>query len=284
MDRIPKAFLSYAWEGDYMKEWVKSFAIRLRADGVESILDQWETVPGDHLSSFMERAVRESDFVVVVCTPTYKRKSDQGIGGVGYEGSIMTGELVTGASRRKFIPTLRLGTWTEAAPSWLLGSFYVDLTGDPFSENSYKELLDTVLDRREKAPPVGVSTPEPLPPRAIDLPEKAAEQTELESVEPSTWPYVWKQLVDQEPGDPELLHAARLWLHKNTDQKAWSFVWEELARSHDKDPELRELAFRWLLENRDQPSWALVWRRLAELNPGSPEISALGKQYLREAW
>ena len=259
-----------------MKTWVKSLATQLRMDGIDVILDQWEASLGDQLSSFMEGSIRDSDFVVVVCTPTYKDKSDQGMGGVGYEGSIMTGELVTGASRRKFIPALRLGTWAKAAPSWLLGSFYVDLTGDPFKLNAYKELLDTVLDQREKAPPVGTPLPDPLPPRVVELPEQGTRQTELETVEPSTWAYAWKQLVDQAPGDRELLNAARPWLHKNTNQKTWPFVWEEFARINYNDSELRELAIQWLLDNRDQPAWAFVWRRLAELNPGSPKITELG--------
>ena len=151
---IPKVFISYAWENNDHKSWVKQLAVRLRGEGVETILDQWELAPGDQLSVFMERAVRTCDFVLIVCTPAYRDKSDNRTGGVGYEGDIMTAEVSTGADRRKFIPLLRADTWKLAAPSWLRGSYYIDLRGKPYSEDNYNDLLHTVLDRREKAPAV----------------------------------------------------------------------------------------------------------------------------------
>lgn len=150
----PRVFISYAWESDEHRSWVKSLAARLRDDGVESVLDQWELAPGDQLPRFMERSVRESDFVLVVCTPKYQEKSDGRIGGVGYEGDIMAAEIATGADRRKFIPLLRSEAWAAAAPSWLRGSYYLDVRGAPYSDENYSELIDTLHGRREKATPV----------------------------------------------------------------------------------------------------------------------------------
>ena len=150
----PKVFISYAWENTDHKIWVKQLAIRLRKDGVEAVLDQWELAPGDQLSTFMERSVRTSDFVLIVCTPTYRNKSDNRTGGVGYEGDVMTAEVVNGTDRRKFIPLLRSDTWKQAAPSWLSASYYIELRGEPYSEDNYNDLLNTVLDRRETAPEV----------------------------------------------------------------------------------------------------------------------------------
>lgn len=151
---VPKVFISYAWENIGHKGWVKQLAAQLRRDGVETILDQWELVPGDQLSAFMERSVRTSDFVLIVCTPTYRDKSDSRTGGVGYEGDIMTAEVATGTDRRKFIPLLRTDSWKLAAPSWLRGSYYIDLRGEPYFKDNYIDLLNTVLERREKAPAI----------------------------------------------------------------------------------------------------------------------------------
>jgi hypothetical protein len=150
----PKAFISYAWESDEHRAWVKLLAAKLRTDGIETVLDQWELAPGDQLPYFMERSVRTSDFVLIVCTPAYQEKSDGRQGGVGYEGDIMAAEVATGADRRKFIPLLRSDAWTSAAPSWLRGSYYLDVRGEPYSDANYIELVDTLLGRREKAPPV----------------------------------------------------------------------------------------------------------------------------------
>lgn len=149
----PKVFISYAWEDD-LKTWVLDFATRLRSDGINAILDQWETAPGDQLPEFMEKSVRESDFVVFVCTPTYKRKSDRRKGGVGYEGHIITGEVFQKNNHRKFIPVLRKGKSNTALPSWAISKYYIDFRGEPYSETSYQHLLDTLFGKSPTAPPL----------------------------------------------------------------------------------------------------------------------------------
>src|SRR5271166_1615700 len=152
---VPKTFISYSWDDDAHKEWVKQLATRLRADGVNVTLDRWPSAPGDQIPEFMERAVRENDFVIVVCTPRFKERSDGRGGGVGYEGDIMTAYAFTGGDKRKFIPVLRRGSWSEAAPTWLLGRAKIDLSRDPYSESEYEELLRTLHGAREEAPPIG---------------------------------------------------------------------------------------------------------------------------------
>jgi hypothetical protein len=103
-DTPPTVFLSYSWDNEEHKAWVKKLAARLRSDGVSVVLDQWELQPGDRLPIFMEAAIRENDFVLIVCTPHYKERSEARQGGVGYEGDIMTGELLGTRNERKFIP------------------------------------------------------------------------------------------------------------------------------------------------------------------------------------
>jgi hypothetical protein len=151
----PKAFVSYSWDDDAHKDWVKQLATRLRKDGVEVTLDRWHAAPGDQIPLFMERAARENSFVIAICTPKFKERSDERKGGVGYEGDIMTAYALKGGDEKKFIPVLRRGSWNEAAPTWLLGRAYVDLSRDPYSESQYQELLQTLLGTREKAPRVG---------------------------------------------------------------------------------------------------------------------------------
>ena len=71
----------------------------------------------------MEKEIAKNDYVLIVCTPNYRLKSDERLGGVGYEGDIMTAEVLTKGNHRKFIPVLALGTWVESAPSWLKGKY-----------------------------------------------------------------------------------------------------------------------------------------------------------------
>ncbi len=96
----PRAFMSYSWDEESHKAWVKSLSARLRGNGVDLTLDRWAVEPGDQLPRFMETSVRENDFVVIICTPNYKWRSDNRHGGAGYEGDIMTGEVFAGKDQR----------------------------------------------------------------------------------------------------------------------------------------------------------------------------------------
>lgn len=160
-------FISYSWDNDAHKAWARDLATRLRSSGIEVVLDQWHLVPGDQLTQFMESAVRDSEFVLIICTPRYKARSDNRTGGVGYEGDIMTAEVLTTRSERKFIPILRSGAWAEAAASWLAGKYYVNLSTNPYSELQFDDLLTTLHGTRPKAPPVGASPTHRKPPPSL---------------------------------------------------------------------------------------------------------------------
>ena len=150
----PKAFISYSWDTDAHKQWVAKLATDLRRDGVEAILDQWAAVPGDQLTAFMEKEIRENDYVLIICTPNYCLKSDTRKGGVGYEGDIMTAEVLSEGNHRKFIPILAQGTWDKSAPTWLKGKYYIDLSSDDKYTANYSDLTATLLGTRPLAPPV----------------------------------------------------------------------------------------------------------------------------------
>lgn len=151
----PKVFISYSWDNAQHRKWVRGLATKLRTDGIETILDQWHVSPGDRLPAFMESAIRDSDYVLLVCTPRYKAKADDRSGGVGYEGDIITGELFALGNSRKFIPVLRNDDWKNSAPSWLLPSSYIDLRGKGYGAEQYKKLVSTLHGERTQPPPIG---------------------------------------------------------------------------------------------------------------------------------
>jgi hypothetical protein len=76
--------------------------------------------------------------VLVICREGYKRRFDERIGGAGYEGQIITGEILAAAGP-KFIPVLRQGDWTTAVPTALTGVYGVDLREE--LEKPYQELV-----------------------------------------------------------------------------------------------------------------------------------------------
>jgi hypothetical protein len=105
-------------------------------------LDQWDLFPGSDMLSFMETCVRESDYVVLVCTPAFAVKANKGVGGVGYEKTIVSGELFYANSRPgKFVPVLRLGEPSQALPSYLSSKMFVDFRNDVNFAASCEELL-----------------------------------------------------------------------------------------------------------------------------------------------
>jgi hypothetical protein len=166
----PRAFISYAWDTPEHQAWVRTLAARLRADGVNVTLDQWALRPGDQLPHFMEESVRENDYIFVICTPRYAERSNNRQGGVGYEGDIMTATLMNDRNQRKFIPILRSGTPDNSIPTWLQGKYRVNLTGDPYNDDQYHDLLTTIHGLRPTPPPIG---PAPTLPQRTPTPTTA---------------------------------------------------------------------------------------------------------------
>jgi hypothetical protein len=134
-----RVFISYSWDSDEHKTWMLAFAKRLRDDGIDAIIDQLHLPLGARSPQFMEQSVRECSRVLVVCTEVYKRRFDNREGGAGYEGHIITGEIINEVGENKFIPILRSGDWKTAMPTALSGAHGVDLRLD--SDSEYKRLV-----------------------------------------------------------------------------------------------------------------------------------------------
>ena len=153
----PRVFISYSHDDKDHKAWVTTFATRLRENGVDVVLDQWDTEPGDDLAKFMERSVRESDRVLMICTEKYVRKVDDGKGGAGYEAMIVSAELIADQGMNKFIPVVRQMAKDKAVPISLGTRKYIDLSADrEDEEDQFSELLKSI-HRVLKAskPPLG---------------------------------------------------------------------------------------------------------------------------------
>ena len=138
-------YLSYSWDNAAHMDWVSRFAFRLKANGLKVVVDQWNTKLGNSLTHFMETAVSSSDFVLLICTPNYKKRADARKGGVGYEQDLMTAERLVEGNHDKFIPVLREGVWRNALPTWIAGHLGVDLRGDTYAEDNFQNLVEHLL-------------------------------------------------------------------------------------------------------------------------------------------
>lgn len=154
---VPKCFISYSWDSPSHKDWVRSLAENLQKNGVHSYLDQWDVSLGDKLPQFMETSVRESDFVLLVCTAKFAEKANSGKGGVGYETSIVTGEIYSeSTSDTKFVALLREGGPNDSLPSFLKSKAYLDFRSDDNFDKNIEALLRHIFkEPKYVRPPLG---------------------------------------------------------------------------------------------------------------------------------
>src|ERR1022692_3492758 len=72
----PRVFISYSHDTPAHESTVLALSDRLRSDGIDTILDQYETFPPQGWPLWTEQQVQTADFVLVVCTQTYRRRAD----------------------------------------------------------------------------------------------------------------------------------------------------------------------------------------------------------------
>jgi hypothetical protein len=141
MAEHPKVFISYSHDTPEHKQWVSELGAKLRHNGVDTILNQWDLGLGDDLTLFMERGIRDSDRVLVICTDSYVSKANAGKGGVGYERLIVTAQLVQDLGTDKFIPIIRQASGEEKTPTFLGTRVYIDFRNDSQFESEFNKLL-----------------------------------------------------------------------------------------------------------------------------------------------
>lgn len=143
----PKCFISYSWDSKEHQDWVRRLAETLHMNGVETQLDQWDLKPGQDMTAFMEYSIRSSNFVLLICTENYATKSNDGSGGVGYEKSIVTGEIFTTTFEQiKYIPVLKGNDAKTSLPSFLKAKLYIDFREESNFGENIEELLRTIYN------------------------------------------------------------------------------------------------------------------------------------------
>jgi hypothetical protein len=153
--RPPKVFISYSWDSPEHNQWVAGLATLLRQKGIDAILDQWHVQPGEDVGLFMERSVRESDRVLVICTESYVDRARKRKGGVGYEHGMVTGELMRNVETSKFIPVVRQSIDPPELPTEFGSRLYVDLRDSAAFSDNLEALVQTLHNVPRPIPPIG---------------------------------------------------------------------------------------------------------------------------------
>lgn len=153
--KTPRAFISYSHDNLEHKKWVLELAIRLRNNGIDAILDQFELRAGDDLPHFMETNLESADKIVMVCTQRYIEKANSGEGGVGYEKMIITSSQLKKIDENKVIPIIRQHGENNV-PTFLKTKLYINFSITDDFESSYDDLVRTIHNSPLfKKPPVG---------------------------------------------------------------------------------------------------------------------------------
>jgi len=221
----PKVFISYSHDSDEHRERVLALSERLRADGLETILDQYlNGSPLQGWPRWMLDQIDAADSVLVVCTQTYYRRfrghEEPGKGkGGDWEGALITQEIYDARSRTlKFIPVFLSAVVNEWIPEPLRSVNYYALT----SESEYQSLYDFLLEQAGVEPgQVGTLKPRA---RRKGKPLTFTEEPQTHAVTADI-----SRIVKYAPAEL---------IGRETETKLLSEAWDQAVRGEKKRPHI----------------------------------------------
>jgi nucleoside phosphorylase len=150
----PKVFISYSHDSQEHMEQVLKLANRLRADGIDCNIDQYENSPAEGWQRWMLNQVKAADHVLIVCTQQYDRRfrgqEETGKGkGVTWEGGVIIQELYDAQREElKFIPVFFTAEDAEFIPSPLRSATFYRLDTTDGYERLYRRITNQPRTRK----------------------------------------------------------------------------------------------------------------------------------------
>jgi tetratricopeptide (TPR) repeat protein len=160
-----RVFISYSHDSPSHRDRILSLSNRLRTEGIDCRIDQYEESPEEGWPTWCDRQVEESNFVLVACTEIYlrrfKKREAHGTGlGATWEGHIITQELYESQGRNsKFIPIIFLDTNAQFVPTILRSATRYSLPGE------YDRLYRRLTGQPETPMPPLAGSIKSMPPR-----------------------------------------------------------------------------------------------------------------------
>ncbi len=109
---MKKVFISYSHDSKEHSARVLALANRLRKDGLDCVLDQYELNPAEGWPKWMDRRLKEAEQVIIICTETYRNRvegeEEKGKGkGVKWESTLTYQYIYDDDSQNtRFIPVV----------------------------------------------------------------------------------------------------------------------------------------------------------------------------------
>lgn len=157
----PKVFISYSHQDAVYENKVLEFSNKLRSEGIDANIDLYEESPSEGWPRWMEKQIRESDYVLVLSSKSYHDKfySDKKGKGIAWEVSIIYQCLYdTNAETKKFIPVFFEAGEEQYIPTPIKSFTYYNVGTSEGYNKLYWRLRG--VNKTEK-PPLGKLRPLP---------------------------------------------------------------------------------------------------------------------------
>ena len=164
MSENPVVFISYSQDSISFSDQILEFSNKLRSEGIDAVLDQYEETPAEGWPRWTERQIQESDYVIIICSQGYYNKIygtvEKGQGkGVKWEGNIIYQALYSeDSNNKKFIPVVFKESDYKYIPLPLKSSSYYNISNNSSYDKLYWRLRG--INTTEK-PPLGKLRPLP---------------------------------------------------------------------------------------------------------------------------
>ena len=155
----PAVFISYSHDSPEHEAKVLALANRLGADGIDAVLDQFESFPLKGWDLWGQEQIQTARFVLVVCTATYRRRFDgeeepgKGLGATSEAGLIRQILYDAGGANEKFLPVLLTDADSAHIPLALRRYQHFVLHTPPGYENLRLHLTGQSRVRKPALPP-----------------------------------------------------------------------------------------------------------------------------------
>jgi hypothetical protein len=151
MKENPTVFISYSHDSKEHQDRVLELSNKLRSEGINCSLDQYEDSPPEGWPKWMDRQVKNSDFVLVICTKTYYNRvmgdDDKGLG-IKWESTLIYQQLYNaGANNTKFIPIIFEDGFFENIPEPLQGATYYNVDSIEEYDKLYSRLRGVKFEK-----------------------------------------------------------------------------------------------------------------------------------------
>jgi hypothetical protein len=159
-----RVFISYSHDSTEHEERVLALCNRLRTDGVDAMIDQGESPP-EGWPLWMERQIDEANFVLLVCTATYRRRIEKkeeatkGLGVIWEINSIYNRLYGDKLINRKFIPSLFDGSSVDDIPFPVKGFDHYFVSSEAGYESLFRRLTNQPLVMKAPLGPLRILPP-----------------------------------------------------------------------------------------------------------------------------